>query len=320
MLVLSAKDMSGLVSRKEAVDAMEEAFRIQESGSFRMPDRMHVDFAENTLLLMPAFMDSVFSTKLVSLFPRNKEKGLPPLNGTVLLNDGKNGVPLALLNGAWVTALRTGAVGGTAMRHLVGKKEVRAGIIGAGTQGIQQALFACSEMNVNKMVVYDPDPQRIEIFTTQLEQALPGSGLIHAENPEEVIRECDVVVTASNSEDPLFSCQGQEMGPTTFIAIGSYKPHMQELPDEIYHQAVQVFIDTPLAMQESGDLVRPIENGVLNDSRIFLLGELITGRVQIEDQPVKVFKSVGMALFDLVMAHLLYERALEKGSGLRIEM
>ena len=100
----------------------------------------------------------------------------------------------------------------------------------------------------------------------------------------------------------------------------SYKPKMQELPDEVYRLAKQVFVDTPFAMRESGDLVQPLENGVLDDSRIFLLGELITGNVQITNPGVKIFKSVGMALFDLVMAELLYTHALEKEVGTTIDL
>jgi len=320
MLVLSAQDIDGLITPKEAVDTMEEAFRVQERGTFVMPDRMHVDFGENTLLLMPAFSGNVFSTKLVSLFPENKSQGLPPLYGTVILNDGRTGAPLALLNGASVTALRTGAVGGVAMRHMVKERRVIAGIIGAGTQGIQQALFACSELNVIKLLIFDTSSQRKEVFRKEFHRVMPELDLEFTSKPDHVVQACNVVITATNSNDPVFTFHREWVQDTTFIAIGSYKPDMQELPDELYHLATQVFIDTPLAMRESGDLVQPLEDGVLKDSRIFLLGELITGQVRLDDQPVKIFKSVGMALFDLLMASLLCRRASEEGLGTSIEL
>jgi len=320
MRILGAGDIDGLITRKEAVDAMVHAFRIQEEGHFFMPDRMHVDFGENTLLLMPAFSGEVFSTKLVSLFPANKSIGLPPLFGTVILNDGQTGAPLALFNGAALTAMRTGAVGGVAMRYMVETKTAEVGIIGAGTQGIQQALYACSELQVTSMSVFDPDQKRMDVFKSEVQKVSPELAVHLKAGADEVVEASNVVITATSAMDPVFTGRKEWLRDMTFIAIGSYKPNMQELPDELYQAAAQVFVDTPHALRESGDLVQPIEDGVLDDSRIFLLGELLMGRIRLQDQTVTVFKSVGMALFDLVMADLLYTKSLEKGVGTEVDL
>src|SRR6056297_2052380 len=110
MLYLSEKHMEKIVALDKIMDAIEEAFVIYESGAFHMPDRMHVDRPEGTILYMPCFVDKYSCTKIVSTFPENIKKELDSVQGTMILNNSKTGVPLAIMDGAALTAYRTGAV------------------------------------------------------------------------------------------------------------------------------------------------------------------------------------------------------------------
>ena len=135
MLILNSDHLETLLSYTEMVDCMEEALVLQEKGNYNMPPRMHVDDGDNTLLLMPAIIGEKMTTKLVSVFPGNSKRNLPPIMGTVIYNDGNTGEPLALINGSKLTAIRTAAVSGVAMRYLADLDIGSVGIFGAGMQG-----------------------------------------------------------------------------------------------------------------------------------------------------------------------------------------
>ena len=142
MLILNESDIIKAVDFDELLKSVEEAFLIQETGNYNMPDRMHIDQEENVLLLMPCFTDDFFSTKLVSVFPENKNLGKPAIYGSLILNDGKTGEPLAMMNGSKLTALRTGAVGAMGLLYTTPKNINTLGLIGAGIQGFHLVLFA----------------------------------------------------------------------------------------------------------------------------------------------------------------------------------
>jgi ornithine cyclodeaminase/alanine dehydrogenase-like protein (mu-crystallin family) len=136
MIILNSEEIDSLVDRTELISAVEEAFRIHASGNFEMPVRAHVDYKNKTFLSMPCFTDKSFGAKLVSLVPANAEKGLPPTYGIVLLNDGTTGEPLAIMNGAKITALRTSAVGSLSIKYLADKNASHLGVSPAQCAGL----------------------------------------------------------------------------------------------------------------------------------------------------------------------------------------
>ena len=130
MLILNQDEILKAVSFSELIDVAQKAMLIHASGNFKMPARLHVDYNQNTLLAMPCFTEKYFGTKLVSLFPDNPDTGLPVTMGLVTLNDGKTGSPLAVMNGATITSLRTAAIGSLSIKLLTKPDVKKLGIIG----------------------------------------------------------------------------------------------------------------------------------------------------------------------------------------------
>ena len=318
MLIINQGDIDKLMTHSEAVEAMEEALLIQEKGDFTMPDRVHVNQDDNVLLLMPAFAGNYFSTKLVSVFPENSKLQIPSIQGVVVLNDGKTGEPLALFNGAKLTSFRTGAVGGAAIKWLSGENINTVGLIGAGVQGLSQVLFARSVRNFSKLFVYDRNPEKTVETCRLIKNEIPDLEVLIAQSTDALVKESECVISTTTAVDPVFSDNIELVQGKLFIGIGSYKPEMQELPDAVYQSAEAVYYDTPMAKKESGDLVRPLSKGILTENDLQPLGSLIQSGHQLRKQGTVVFKSVGMALFDLIIAKSLYEKAKIKNIGIEL--
>lgn len=320
MLFIQSDDIDKLLPRSEAVEAMEEALLIQEKGDFTMPDRVHVNHDNNLLLLMPAFAGNYFSTKLVSVFPDNSKLQLPSIQGIVVLNDGKTGEPLALFNGAKLTSFRTGAVGGAAMKWLSSKNLHTVGLIGAGVQGLSQVQFARSVRNFGKLLIYDRNPEKTVETCRLIKNEFPALEVLIAQSADVLVQDSECVISTTTAVDPVFSDRRDLVKDKLFIGIGSYKPGMQEFPDVVCRNAKAVYYDTPMAKRESGDLARPLSKGLIKENDLRSLGSLIQDGSSIESAGTVFFKSVGMALFDLVIAKSLYEKAKIKSMGIELQL
>ncbi len=319
MIILNKQDILEAVTFDELLKAVEEAFIIQESEDFLMPGRTHIDNNGNVLLLMPAFAGKYFSTKLVSVFPGNREKNLPAIYGSVLLNDGTTGKPLALFEGSKLTALRTGAVGALGIVHTTPINVSTLGLIGAGEQGFHQVLFACAVRNIKSVTVFDAYNSNPAGFIERLRKYLPDIDFKIVANAKEVVENSEVIITATNSETPVIPGDRSLISGKHFIGIGSYKPAMQEFPENLFHQLERIYIDTPIAKKETGDIANPIKKGWIPENKIFTLGKLMNNTIEPEKGKTTLFKSVGMALFDLTVAKLVYENALKKGKGTEVD-
>ena len=322
MLCLGKEDILNATTLDEIMDAVESAMQLYEEKDFHMPPRMHVDYEGNTLLLMPCFTHESFGTKLVSLFPDNPKKDLPVLMGVVILNDVRSGEPKALLNGATLTALRTGAVGGVSIRHLA-RKDVRTlGVVGAGVQGFYQSIFACTARNFSDIFIIDKYPEKADQLAENLNASISHVKPYPSSSVDDLLEKSDVVITATNSEWPVLTDNKDLLKGKHFVAIGSYKPEMKEYPQATFHLLTQIFIDTEHALEESGDLIDPLKNGWIRKEQIFTLGKLINGNVVNNpgETQTTLFKSVGMALFDVMVTNLIYEKAVQKGFGQYVDL
>ena len=319
MLIINEQTIARITDPVELTDVMERAMLAYADGDFIMPDRSHMNFDGNTLLLMPSQHDGFFGTKLVSLFPGNISKGEPALYGTVILNDGETGKPLALFNGAKLTAVRTAAVGSAGIRHTAPGSADRLGVIGAGVQGLHQAIFACSNRKISLINIYDTSDERLDILRQKLSEELPGLQVIISANTTELCENSDIIITATNSTSAVLPEDQDKLIGKSIIAIGSYKPEMIELPDAIFPLLKHYFIDVDIAVEESGDIIHPLERGLVKKSQIRMLSDAINGKLHVDKNLTSVYKSVGMALFDLFTAHYLYKKALADGLGQEVE-
>ncbi len=315
MLYLNEKDIIRAVSLDQVMDAIENAYAIDLKGDYRMPPRMHVKNEDNTLLYMPCFMKSIFGTKFLSLFPGNAARNKPVIQGLVLLNCPESGMPLALLDGATLTAIRTGAVGGVAVRHLSPKKSKTVGLVGAGIQGFRQVLYACEARDIEEVNLFDSSSTKSSALAGELEKMLPGVRVKESSSVEILLKASEIVITATPAASPVLPDDQDLLKGRLYIGIGSYKPEMREFPAALYSLVEKVYIDTEHGLEESGDLITPLENNWVRHDQIIKLGKILGNNEAVGSEETILFKSVGMALFDLVVSELIYKKALENNIG-----
>jgi ornithine cyclodeaminase/alanine dehydrogenase-like protein (mu-crystallin family) len=318
MLYISAKHMEEIIDLNEMMACIEKAFILYEEGRFHMPERMHVDRPEGTVLYMPCFSEAVSGTKIVSTFPGNSQKGIATIQGTMLLNKSSTGEPLAILDGAMLTAYRTGAVGGVGMRYTTRATCERVGLIGMGVQGFFQVLYACAVRPIKTVFIYDYYSERAEAFKKRLESKLPHQVIVITSDVEELVRGSEIIITATPSTSPVLPDDPTLLKGKHIIAIGSYKYEMRELPKALFGVLDALYMDSELASQESGDLIVPVEEGWFEKERMMSFGKVFEELMEepLLEEKTTLFKSVGMALFDLLVAEAIYTAAVQKNIGL----
>ena len=319
MLILDKKQIIKLTVLKEFSEAMLDSFRMLEEKKTIVPERMHVDLNGNTLLLMPAGMDDYFATKLLTINPKNPANGHPAIYAVVTLNDGKTGKPVALMDGGAITALRTGAVSGLGIRFTSPFETHTAGLVGAGEQGFYQLIFACMERPIRKVAIFDKNPEKVDALIAKLTPRLPCVHFRKAGSPEQLLDKSQIVITATTSETPVLPDIPELYEGKHIVAIGSFKPKMRELPDALFKKVEQVLVDTKTAVEESGDLIDPIQKSLIFRDSVIPFSKIASGKIQVSTSKTTVFKTVGMALFDLVAAKYVYEKALEKDAGILLD-
>lgn len=315
MLVLNDHDIANLLTLEEMIATVEAALIANEQNSCLVPRRMHVDWEGNTFLSMPSFSDTYFGTKLVSVVPANSKRHLAVTNGAMLLNDAQTGFPLAIMNAAKLTALRTGALGAIGIKYMTPPDIDTVGLIGCGVQGIQQAIFACSVRAVTKIYCLQRSASGMSAFMAELREQFPSVAVIPCNDAETILEHTCVIITATRSSIPVLPNDARLLENKHFIGIGSYKPDMQELPDHVFRLSGKLAIDSVFAKNETGDIINPLRTGILQENDVFTIGKLLTGEVKVDVNGTTAFKSAGMALFDLFMAKTLYERAMAGNIG-----
>ena len=316
MLYLGENDILEAADFNEVMDAIENAYRIELSGDYNMPNRIHINNGENTLLYMPCFLSSCFGTKFLTLFPENIKRNRPVIEGVVLLNSAETGAPLAILDGAKLTAVRTGAVGGVAIRHIAKSNAKKIGLIGAGVQGLHQVLFACKARKIEQVYLFDLCAAKLSNIYEKLNRALPGIAVEKVATVNDLLEASDLVITATPSTKPVLPDDQNLLRGKSFIGIGSYKPEMREFPRALYNLVDKVLIDTEHGLEESGDLITPLKNNWITPKQIIKFGAYLAAKDKNDAlDETMFFKSVGMALFDIVVSELVYRQALEKGIG-----
>ena len=316
MIVLGKKDIEELVDLQEMMDQIEEAYRIFGAGDYFMPPRPVVEHENKTMMYMPCYTKEIIGTKILSIFPENSKLGLPSIDGVVLLNDLTTGSPLAVMDGQCVTAYRTGAVGGVGIRHLSRKDCRTVGIVGAGAQGFHLALYACAARDIHTVYVYNHSGRDLTEYLAKLEKSIdnPGTKVVQCKTVEELARNSEIICTATPSETPVLPDDKELLRGKCIIAIGSYTPHMREIPDAIWDLTDKVYIELPYACEESGDLNQPIEEGRISVENTVLMDRFLASGASEEEATGKTtyFKSVGMGLFDVCIAQKLLEKATER--------
>jgi len=319
MLVLSSKDIYDSIEPAKVIEAIEKAFIIQKEGNFLMPDRLHLTRNFSTQLVMPCIAEDIACTKIISINPNNQSKGIPIINGAVQLVDHNTGRLLCLLNGSTLTALRTGGIGAVAAKYLTNSNAANIGLIGTGVQGMHVLWMLSHVRQVQQFNIFNYDPKQTELFCSKLGEKVPHVKIHITESKKDLLSKSEVIITATNSPTPVLPDDISILKNKVFICIGSFRPVMCELPRSIYSLVKNIYIDVEYAKNESGDVAYPLESGILKDEDIILLNEIISRTVKRNDGTI-IFKSVGMALFDLTSSNIIYQSALAKNIGTTVSI
>lgn len=326
-LLLTHSDVARLIDMREAIAAVEEAFRLKALGKVRMPPKLYVDLPEHggDVRCMPVYVEDwgLACVKVVNSHPRNPSaRGLRSVMAVIELLDPSTGLPLAIMDGTLLTDIRTGAAGAVAAKHLARAKVERLGLIGAGRQAHSQ-LWALS-------AAYGPSIKEVRVFDIAKQKAVALANLASegygvearaVDDPREAVGGMDVVVTATPSRSPVVMDEWVSPG-SHFNCIGADAPGKQELDPRILMRAKLVVDDVEQAVH-GGEPNVPIAQGLLRREDIYAeLGEVVAGLKpgrQAEDE-VTVFSSTGLAVQDLAVARLVYEKALKAGVGSLIDL
>ena len=326
MLVLTRADLERVLSPLAVVEAMAAAFRRYANGTCTVPPRSATPVGQDGVLLtMPAaFSDGAergLGVKQVSVYPDNRARGHPTLYATYVLMDGASGAPLALLEGTYLTGIRTAATSALAARLLARPDACRVACFGAGFQARFQLLGLAALRPLERVDVIGRNRERARAFAESMRETL-GIPVELVDDPHRAARGAHLIVCATTSPTPVLF--GADLSPGTHVdAVGAFRPTDRELDGEAIRRA-RVVVDTYAgAMEEAGDVLIPLRDGIIERTHVAAeLAEVVTGRRpgRTSDEEVTVFKSVGFALEDLAAARLAYDRARAQGIGKEVNL
>jgi len=321
MIYLNREDIIKSITLEECMDAVEDAYRMYANNEYNMPDRLQVENNDLTSLYMPCFTKESFGTKILTVAPNNAKINKPVIDGIMLVNDINTGEVVCMMDGKALTAIRTGAVGGVGVRHTTSKDAKSVGLIGTGVQGFYQIIYACKARNIENIYLYNRTKEKAINLKKELEKELKDINIHIAETSRDLVQNSEIIITATTSYQPVIEEDKELLKGKHIIAIGSYKPDMRELPDALLEIVDTVVVDTDFAKQESGDLYVPIQKGLINADEIKNMGELLKENDSIDlKERTTLYKSVGMGLFDMVVANKIYKKSIEKKIGQHIEL
>ena len=311
MVILNKNQINKMVAMNEAIEAMKTAFVQLSNGEAIIPTRLSTDIPEKnaTSLVMPAYsLESPYYTvKIVSVNYYNPQKGLPLLHSSVQVFDASKGNMVATLDGESVTAIRTGAASGLAT-DILAKKDAKVGaVFGTGVQAKSQVEAILVAKNLEKILVFSRTKESAELFCNLIYERF---GIKASIGNKDSLKEADVICTTTPSKKPLFDHVDLSLG-VHINAIGSFKPHMQEIPIETVINS-KVIVDNREACEvEAGDLIIPVEEKKWSFNLVHgELGQVILGEIsgRDSDDEITLFKSVGNAIQDLALANLIMKK------------
>jgi alanine dehydrogenase len=323
-LLLNERDVRALLPMPDLIAAMERALGAYSAGEVVQPVRTVLRLAAQQALfgVMPAAMDHppALGAKLVAVYPTNHARGLPSHLATIVLFDQTTGDLTGLIDGRYITEARTAAVSAVSVSHLARTDATVLAILGSGVQA-RSHLDAISHVRaLSDMRVWSPNADHCAAFVH--DAAALGHQVRAAADASSAVRGAGLIVLATSSTTPVI--QDSDVAPGTHIcAVGACRPDQREMPGALVARS-RLFVDSRAAARtEAGDLLLAMEDGLVSDAHIAgELGELVLGRVigRRTDNDVTIFKSLGMAVEDIVAATLVLDRATAQGVGVQFSM
>ncbi len=322
ILWLNRKEVESLLDMKGTIKVVEEAFRQHGLKKVQMPAKLYLYFKKHNgdLRTMPAYLEEqdISGVKIVNVHPDNPRKGFPTVMALVVLNSTETGAPIAVMDGTYLTDMRTGAGGGIAVKYLARKNAKSVGFVGTGNQARTQLLGINELIEIEEVKATSTSEKSTLSFKEEMEKVVDCEIV-----PKKSIREvcdCDILVTTTPSREPIVMSEWIAEG-THINAIGADAPGKEELDPEILKRARVVVDDVPQA-SHSGEVNVPLSKKLISEKDICCeLGEVVAGKkkARTKDSDITVFDSTGLAIQDVATANMVYQKALAKKIGIKLQ-
>lgn len=320
LLYLTEDDVRELLDMRSALGVVEDAFREHGMERVQMPAKSYLYFPTGDLRTMPAYLEhgGIAGVKIVNVHPGNPKRGLPTVMAVVVLNSIETGAPLAVMDGTYLTDMRTGAAGGVAADHLARRDATVVGMIGAGRQARTQLQAISLVREIETVKVISRSVATCNRFREDMKRL--GCDIVIAEGIRDVC-DCDILVTTTPVREPIVDDDWVREG-THVSAIGADATGKEELDPMILKRS-KIVIDDHAQATHSGEINVPLEEGVITVDDIYgTLGEVVAGIKpgRTSDIEVTVFDSTGLAIQDVSTANHVYQQAVERGLGTHLKL
>lgn len=322
MILLSKEDIKKVFTMQDAIEADKKCYALNSEGKFVVPQRPVIPTEKGNFCFMPSYCEDMNAAacKIVNIFPGNTALGLPGSIGQVMLFDGATGEAKALLDGTYVTAVRTAAASGAAF-DLFGLKDAKIGaMIGTGSQAMCQLEAMLSARKLDEVRVAARNFEKTKAFVEKAQEELSsyGAKIVACEDTNKAVDGADLVILVTVSHEPV--CSAEFFKPGCVIsAVGAYQYEMQELDPAVFDKCGKIYFDSKEAvLSESGDILKPMDAGTLKEEQFTGdIGDYILGNLpgRESDDEIIVFENVGFGALDLVAAAEIYEKAAAQGIG-----
>lgn len=324
MRLLNKEDIVKVFSMQDAVESVKEAFLLYSQGKTENPLRTKIPAEKygGNLLFMPTYAEETgyASLKIINIYPQNISKDRPTSFAQVVLIDAGSGEILSILDGTYVTQLRTGAASGVCF-DVLGRQDARIGaLIGTGGQAEMQLAAMVSVRDLDVVRVHDISKERTAAFVKEMNEKLADyeTKIVAADSADEAVEDADLLITVTPSKEPVFDASKCKKG-ITISCVGAYQPDMQEMDPAILPRASKIFLDSKSAvLEESGDILKPLSEGIIKEQDITgEIGDVLAGKRKgrESDDEIIVFETVGIGMQDLITAKAIYEKAVAEDVG-----
>jgi ornithine cyclodeaminase/alanine dehydrogenase-like protein (mu-crystallin family) len=292
------------LSMAEAIDVLAESLRAGLDPE-RDGQRSRFDAPDGQLLQMPSASERYSGSKIITIRPANEDDGFPVIQGVYVLFDGAHMSPVAVLDGAALTSLRTPAVSGLAVRHLAAPGSSRVTLFGTGVQAWGHVEAICAVLDVEHIDVIGRTPANVD----RLVRRIRAAGTSAAPADPHAVSGADVVVCTTAASTPLFD-GGLVADHAVTVAIGSHAPDAREVDTTLVRRSSVVVESRASALREAGDIVVPITEGHFDAEDLITLADLVRGRAAVPHDRPRLFKGCGMPWQDLAVAGAVADRVL----------
>lgn len=328
ILVLREQEMKQVLGMGEAIEAAREALTLYSAGQCEIPLRTNFSVTQyaGQSLFMPGYVPKAdaMGVKIVSVYPNNPAKGYPGVPAAMVLVDPETGQVSALMDGTYLTRLRTGAVAGAAADLLAGPACPVFALFGTGGQAETQLEGVLSVRRIDLVKVYGRNADHREKFVRRMNELYAERYHVRIEaaaSAKEAVQDADIITAVTTSRTPVFDGTMVKAG-AHINGVGSFTPFMAEVDTVTLNRAGKIYCDTRDALLEAGDFTQAVEKGAFRlDQVTGELGEAFLGRVPGREsaREITFFKTTGSAVLDVVTAQKILRSAAEQGIGTCLE-